>query len=182
MAILVLPTGQDPQCTLHLAHLLQMDQPPCRRHPCAAPEARRGGGPQAQRAERELPTRPADHLLQELLIQVQTLGYPFATQHAGNSLPAFPAPSAINSPPLLDAMVRETLRLYPPVSQMLPQVATRTDEGISLDGYGHIPSGERVGCSAYSLRYIKDIYPKVEEWLPSVTRLEDKMNANSKVL
>lgn len=53
-------------------------------------------------------------LRQELLTLTPTLEYPFYTRNAEGSLPTFPSPSAIDSLPLLDAMVRETLRLYPP--------------------------------------------------------------------
>lgn len=105
-------------------------------------------------------------LRQELLTLTPTLEYPFYTRNAEGSLPAFPSPSAIDSLPLLDAMVRETLRLYPPAPQSLLRVTPSTEEGISLNGYGSIPGGVRVGSSAYSLHRIENVYPNAEKWLP----------------
>lgn len=105
-------------------------------------------------------------LRQELLTLTPTLEYPFTTVDSEDSLPKFPSPAAIDSLPLLDAIVRETLRLHAPASQTLPRVTPATKNGISLDGYNGIPGGVRVGSSAYSLHRIEEIYPNAEQWLP----------------
>lgn len=105
-------------------------------------------------------------LHQELLTLTPTLEYPFDVRSAEDSLPAFPSPAAIDSLPLLDAIVRETLRLYAPAPVPLPRVTPSTDEGITLNGYGSIPGGVQVSSSAYSLHRIEEVYANAEEWLP----------------
>ena len=105
-------------------------------------------------------------LRQELLTLTPTLEYPFKTESIEDDLPTFPSPAAVDSLPLLDAIVRETLRLHAPASQTLPRVTPTTKKGISLDGYDGIPGGVRVGSSAYSLHRIEEIYPSAEQWLP----------------
>jgi hypothetical protein len=105
-------------------------------------------------------------LRRELLSLNPTLEHPFYTGDEEGSLPYFPSPAAIDSLPLLDAMVRETLRLYPPAPQSLLRVTPSTRQGISLNGYDSIPAGVRVGSSAYSLHRVEDVYLSAEEWLP----------------
>lgn len=105
-------------------------------------------------------------LRRELLSLNPTLEHPLYTGDAEGSLPYFPSPAAIDSLPLLDAMVRETLRLYPPAPQSLLRVTPSTREGTSLNGYDSIPAGVRVSSSAYSLHRVEDVYPSAEEWLP----------------
>lgn len=105
-------------------------------------------------------------LRKELLTLTPTLQYPFTVQSSEGSLPTFPSPSAIDSMPLLDAIVRESLRLHSPVSQILPRTTPSTDGGISFNGYDKIPGGVRVGASAYTLHRIEQVYPNAEEWLP----------------
>ncbi|KAJ5963994.1 uncharacterized protein N7479_003870 [Penicillium vulpinum] len=77
-----------------------------------------------------------------------------------------PSPSAIDALPLLDAMVRETLRLHSPAPAQLPRVTPTTEKGTSLHGYDNIPGGVRVSSTAYSLHRISDVYPRPLEWLP----------------
>lgn len=105
-------------------------------------------------------------LRQELLTLTPRLEYPLNTQSTEDSLPELPLPAAIDSLPLLDAIVRETLRLHSPVSQPLPRVTPSTNGGISLNGYDNIPGGVQVGSSAYTLHRMEDVYPNAEEWLP----------------
>ncbi|KOS48290.1 hypothetical protein ACN38_g683 [Penicillium nordicum] len=77
-----------------------------------------------------------------------------------------PSPSAIDALPLLDAMVRETLRLHSPAPAQLPRVTPTTEKGTSLHGYDNIPGGVRVSSTSYSLHRISDVYPRPLEWLP----------------
>ncbi|OQE41356.1 hypothetical protein PENCOP_c005G04196 [Penicillium coprophilum] len=76
------------------------------------------------------------------------------------------SPSAIDALPLLDAMVRETLRLHSPAPAQLPRVTPATDNGTSLHGYDNIPGGVKVSSTAYSLHRISEVYPRPLEWLP----------------
>jgi cytochrome P450 len=77
-----------------------------------------------------------------------------------------PCPSVIDNLPLLDAMVRETLRLYSPAQAQLPRVTPTTGKGTSLHGYDNIPGGVMVSSTAYSLHRISEVYPRPLEWLP----------------
>ncbi|CAG8904919.1 unnamed protein product [Penicillium salamii] len=52
---------------------------------------------------------------------------------------SLPSPSAIDALPLLDAVVRETLRIHSPAPAQLPRVTPDTKEGTSLHGHGNIP-------------------------------------------
>ncbi|KAI9928453.1 hypothetical protein ASPWEDRAFT_170549 [Aspergillus wentii DTO 134E9] len=99
-----------------------------------------------------------DELREELLTLQPQLKYPFTND--------LPSPSSIDSLPLLDAMVRETLRLHSPAPGPLPRVTPHTPSGTSIDSYHNIPGGVKVSSSAYSLHRIEEVYPNPAEWLP----------------
>jgi hypothetical protein len=113
----------------------------------------------------ELSQRP--ELQAELHRELSSLGtslkYPFSSV---SGLPDLPRPSAIDSLPLLDAIVRETLRLHAPASSPLPRLTPDTPSGTSIDGYDGIPGGITVSSSAYTLHRIEEVYPHPAEWLP----------------
>ncbi|KAL2841563.1 cytochrome P450 [Aspergillus pseudoustus] len=115
----------------------------------------------------ELSQRP--ELQAELRRELSTLGislkYPFASDTDGG-LPGLPLPSKIDSLPLLDAIVRETLRLHAPAASPLPRITPDTPSGTSINGYGGIPGGVTVSSSAYTLHRIEEVYPHPAEWLP----------------
>jgi Cytochrome P450 len=76
-----------------------------------------------------------------------------------------PDPKSIDRLPLLDAVIQETLRRYPPASGSAPRV---TPPGqTTLHGISGIPEGVRVSCSAYTLHRNEDVFPNPEEWKPS---------------
>ncbi|KAJ5239779.1 hypothetical protein N7468_004398 [Penicillium chermesinum] len=81
-------------------------------------------------------------LRKELLTLAPSLRY--ADLDGERSLPPL---SAVDALPLLDAVVRETLRLHSPAPAQLPRVTPKVPGGTSLHGYDNIP-GES------------------EEWLP----------------
>lgn len=112
----------------------------------------------------ELSQRPAlqDELRQELLILQPQMHYQALTKD-GISLPH---PSTIDSLPLLDAIVRETLRLHAPAASPLPRVTPDVSGGVSIDGFDGIPGGTTVSSSAYTLHRIEEVYPHPTEWLP----------------
>ncbi|RLL94377.1 hypothetical protein CFD26_101772 [Aspergillus turcosus] len=93
----------------------------------------------------ELSQRPQlqAELRQELLTLTPPLSHPFV-ESSNEGLPILPSPAAIDSLPLLDAMVRETLRVHSPAPAPLPRVTPFTPEGIALEGYEGIPGGVRV--------------------------------------
>jgi hypothetical protein len=77
-----------------------------------------------------------------------------------------PSPKVIDSLPLLDATLRETLRLHAAAPGPQPRVTPFTSTPISINGYGNIPGGVKVSSSAYTLHRNPEIYPNPIEWLP----------------
>jgi hypothetical protein len=100
-------------------------------------------------------------LRKELLTLSPSLRYPDTPGEK-----PLPSASAIDALPLLDAIVRETLRLHSPAPAQLPRVTPTTEKGISLHGYDNIPGGVRVSSTSYSLHRISEVYPRPLEWLP----------------
>ncbi|KAF5858429.1 hypothetical protein ETB97_004367 [Aspergillus alliaceus] len=81
-------------------------------------------------------------------------------------LVSLPSPSAVDALPLLDAVLRETLRLHSPAPAPLPRVTPASPTGVSIDGFQNIPAGVKVSSSAYSLHRIEEVYPQSSDWLP----------------
>lgn len=66
--------------------------------------------------------------------------------------------------PLLDAIICEGLRCFPPIPMTLPRYVPA--EGRSIDGY-FLPGGTRVGCQAYSIHRINDnVFPEPDLFNP----------------
>ncbi|KAJ5826557.1 hypothetical protein N7447_003320 [Penicillium robsamsonii] len=111
----------------------------------------------------ELSQRP--ELQGELRKELLTLSPSLQYSDADGENP-LASPSAIDALPLLDAIVRETLRLHSPAPAQLPRVTPATEKGTSVHGYDNIPGGVRVSSTAYSLHRISEVYPRPLEWLP----------------
>ncbi|KAL2865408.1 cytochrome P450 [Aspergillus lucknowensis] len=111
----------------------------------------------------ELSQRPGlqSELRRELLTLPGSLQYPLSSAPDG-----LPHPSEIDSLPLLDTIIRETLRLHSPASSPLPRVTPDTASGTSINGYDGIPGGITVSSSAYTLHRIEEVYPQAAEFLP----------------
>ncbi|RDW76613.1 cytochrome P450 [Aspergillus mulundensis] len=109
----------------------------------------------------ELSQRP--ELQEELRAELQTLRPSLKHPMEKDSLPH---PSSIDALPLLDAIIRETLRLHAPLPSPLPRVTPDTPGGTAIDGYNGIPGGITVSSSAYTLHRIEEVYPRPAEWLP----------------
>ncbi|KAK4214187.1 cytochrome P450 [Rhypophila decipiens] len=80
----------------------------------------------------------------------------------------------LDSLPLLEAVITETLRLYPPVggpqaryTPPAPNTSGHGRNGISctIDGYA-LPPGTRVQSYACTLHRNENVYPCPEEWIP----------------
>jgi cytochrome P450 len=65
-------------------------------------------------------------------------------------------------PPLLDYVIKESLRLYPPI-----HIGNRTVlEGIDIEG-GHIPAGERMFYSIYLTHHDPEYWDQPERFNPA---------------
>lgn len=74
-----------------------------------------------------------------------------------------PAPKDVDSLPYLEAVIMETLRLYPSVPGGQPR---RVPRPCSLGGHENIPAGTTVQCYAYSLHRTPEVFPDPETWNP----------------
>ena len=75
-----------------------------------------------------------------------------------------PSPKSIDSLPLLDAIVTETLRLHAPIPGIQPRATP--SPACTLAGYPGIPPGIRVYAQAYSLHRNPEVYPDPLSWQP----------------
>ncbi|KAF2221996.1 benzoate 4-monooxygenase cytochrome-like protein P450 [Elsinoe ampelina] len=72
----------------------------------------------------------------------------------------------------LNAVIKESLRLHPPITDIVPKTAPAQGDTVEIDGTSYfIPGGTNVGYSAWSLHRRKDIFGedsgnfKPERWL-----------------
>lgn len=73
-----------------------------------------------------------------------------------------PSPNAIDSLPLLHAIIMETLRVHAPIPGMEPR--TTPAGGCTLAGYPNIPANVRVSAMAYALHRNEEVFPEPEQW------------------
>jgi len=70
----------------------------------------------------------------------------------------------LNDLPYLDAVIKEALRLFPPIPMSLPRYVPR--EGSIISGY-ELPGGSIVSCQAYSLHLLDEaVFPNADKFLP----------------
>ncbi|EPS27932.1 hypothetical protein PDE_02876 [Penicillium oxalicum 114-2] len=99
-----------------------------------------------------------DRLREELHLNLNpTIRFPGSTE--------LPSPKSIDTLPLLDAIITETLRLHAPIPGIQPRVTP--EPSCSLAGYDNIPPGTRVNAQAYSLHRNPQVYPDPESWQPT---------------
>ncbi|KAJ4266253.1 hypothetical protein NW762_004236 [Fusarium torreyae] len=77
--------------------------------------------------------------------------------------PILPDPKAVDSLPLLHAVVMETLRLYAPIPG--PQPRQTPKEGCYI-GEHYIPGNVRIAALAYTLHRDTEVFPRPEQWKP----------------
>ncbi|KAL8925294.1 MAG: hypothetical protein Q9208_003584 [Pyrenodesmia sp. 3 TL-2023] len=94
-----------------------------------------------------------------------------------NDEEALPAPRAIDTLPLLDALLQETLRLHAAAPAPQPRLTPEVPGGTSIEGYANIPAGVKVSSNAYTMHRIEKVFPNPEVWLP-----ERWLNADEKDL
>jgi len=120
----------------------------------------------------ELSQRPGlqSSLREELLSLSPPILYPATAPDDEDPNPseALPSPRAVDALPLLDAILRETLRLHTPVAGSLPRVTSSRDprSPITILGYPNIPPGTCVSAQAYSLHRNPKVFPDPERWKP----------------
>jgi hypothetical protein len=98
-------------------------------------------------------------LRQELL----SLNPPFLYPPPSETVFQLPPAKDVDSLPLLDAMILETLRRHPSVPGRQPR---RTPRTCSLGGYDDIPPNITVQCYAYSLHHTPEVFPDPLSWKP----------------
>lgn len=75
-----------------------------------------------------------------------------------------PDPKQLDSLPLLDAILTETLRLHAPIPGQQPRVTPAPST--KLGPYEHVPPSIRVGAQAYSLHRNEEVFPEPEAFCP----------------
>ncbi|PTU23270.1 hypothetical protein P175DRAFT_0475367 [Aspergillus ochraceoroseus IBT 24754] len=79
-------------------------------------------------------------------------------------LTELPSPKSIDSLPLLEAILTETLRLHASIPGIQPRVTPFPT--CTLVGYENIPANTRVNAQAYSLHRNPEVFPDPEAWEP----------------
>lgn len=74
-----------------------------------------------------------------------------------------PSPASIDRLPLLEAVIKETLRLNAPAPCREPRLVP--SGGLRLHGF-HIPAGTTVSCNPYCLHRNNEVFPQPFEWVP----------------
>jgi cytochrome P450 len=78
--------------------------------------------------------------------------------------------------PFLDALIKETLRLYAPIPASQPRIST---QDTTIDGY-HIPAGTVVSCQAFSMHRNPDVFPHPKTFNPDRWLASDAETAEMK--
>jgi cytochrome P450 len=126
----------------------------------------------------ELSGRPElQHALRdELLTLFPSFKFPISTSRDQCQQP-LPDPKALDDLPMLDAILKETLRLYTPSPPLLTRIVPKN--GTFIDGY-EIPGATIVGTTGYAMHMNEDIFPdaksfKPERWLVEGARKIEMM-------
>ncbi|KAF9885769.1 hypothetical protein FE257_012351 [Aspergillus nanangensis] len=109
----------------------------------------------------ELSQHPS--LQKELRNELLTLEPPVSYPPCSTSR-SLPSAKSVDSLPLLEAVVTETLRLHAPIPGIQPRVTPHPS--CSLAGYSDIPGNTRVSAQAYSLHRNSEVFPDPETWQP----------------
>lgn len=80
----------------------------------------------------------------------------------GSSVPTM---SELKQLPYLDAVIRETLRLNPPIPVSMARKVSKREGAISVCGH-EIRPGMRIGASPYVLGRKADVYDEPDRWIP----------------
>ena len=106
-------------------------------------------------------------LREELLNLSPQLFCPITPRNGGKKgAIQIPSSKAIDSLPLLNATLHETLRLHAAAPGPQPRVTPFSPTPTSINGYGNIPGGVKVSSSAHTLHRNPEVFPNPTEWLP----------------
>ena len=112
----------------------------------------------------EISKRP--DLQAELRKELLTLEPAFSFQQIreGGQLPS---PKALDSLPLLQSLLQETLRLHAAIPGPQPRITPAGGCTLGPEGeYGKIPGGVRISAQAWNLHRNVDVFPEPESWKP----------------
>lgn len=110
----------------------------------------------------ELSLRPA--LQKQLRDELLTLDPPL---HYHDQPPMdLPDPKHLDALPLLDAVIQETLRLWPAITGRQPRVTPADAAGVELAGHAGLPPGVTVQAYAFVLHRHPGVFPEPEKWRP----------------
>ncbi|PGH19851.1 hypothetical protein AJ80_03768 [Polytolypa hystricis UAMH7299] len=101
----------------------------------------------------------------ELRKELETLSPKIAFPRMSDIAQAeLPSPKSIDSLPILNALLMETLRLHGPIPGIQPRITPSPPT--TLAGYFNIPPGTRVNAQGYSLHRNPDVFPEPETFRP----------------
>lgn len=125
----------------------------------------------------ELSKRPSlqARLRNELLTlkpPVQPTSGPQANHPGGQVAQRLPSFQSLDALPLLDAIVQETLRLYP--ASQAPQFRITPPGGCTLEKRFYIPGGVQISTAVFCMHRNEDVFPNASSWEPE--RWMEKQN------
>ncbi|OAL45866.1 cytochrome P450 [Pyrenochaeta sp. DS3sAY3a] len=114
----------------------------------------------------ELSKRPTlqARLRKELLALDLPIQPTFSTQPGDQVPQRLPSFQALDALPLLDAIVQETLRLYP--ASQAPQFRITPPRGCTLENHFYIPGGVQISTAVFCMHRNEDVFPNASSWDP----------------
>lgn len=107
----------------------------------------------------------------QLRAELRTLSPPISLKASRSPSSALPTPKAIDSLPLLDAILKEILRLYPPSPALLPRVTP--PGGAIINGFT-IPAGTVIGSSSVCMHRNTSVFPEPDKFKPERWLLDNE--------
>lgn len=99
--------------------------------------------------------------------ELRTLDPSISIQQSQETSPVLPSAKAVDSLPLLDAIIEETLRLHAAIPGPEPRVTPSGGCTLGPEGeYKNIPGGVRISAQGHSLHRNPDVFTNPEEWIP----------------
>jgi cytochrome P450 len=96
--------------------------------------------------------------------ELQSLSSPLIyVPNSSQEQQSLPDPKELDALPLLNAVLKEVLRVYPPSPALLDRVTP--PGGVIIEGYA-IPGGITIGTSAKCMHLSEDVFPEAETFKP----------------